>query len=68
MPVEPVVKSASDVTTSQKTFFDPGATSSSLASEKTGSCLVQAAGSAVTVDEMQTATQPVQAPGAGTAT
>ena len=52
--VEPVVKPASDVTTSQKPFFDPGATTSSLASETTGPCLDQATGEAV--DEMQTAT------------
>ena len=64
--VEPVVKSASDVTTSQKPFFDPGATTSSLARETTGPCLDQATGEAV--DEMQTATQPLEAPGAWTAT
>ena len=64
--VEPVVKPAPDVTTSQKPFFDPGATTSSLARETTGPCLVQATGEAV--DEMQTATQPLEAPGAGTAT
>ena len=57
---------ASDVTTSQKPFFDPGATTSSLARETTGPCLDQATGEAV--DEMQTATQPIEAPGAGTAT
>ena len=66
VPVEPVVKPASDVTTSQKPFFDPGATTSSLARETTGPCLDQATGEAV--DEMQTATQPLEAPGAGTAT
>ena len=31
VPVEPVVKPAAEVTTSQKPFFDPGATTSSLA-------------------------------------
>ena len=64
--VEPVVKPASDVTTSQKPFFYPGATTSSLAVEKTGPCLDQATGEAV--EKMQTATagiatHPVQAPG-----
>ena len=66
VPVEPVVKPASDVTTSQKPFFYPGATTSSLARETTSPCLDQATGEAV--DEMQTATQPLEAPGAGTAT
>ena len=66
VPVEPVVKPASDVTTSQKPFFYPGATTSSLARETTGPCLDQATSEAV--DEMQTATQPLEAPGAGTAT
>ena len=47
-------------------IFDPGATTSSLARETTGPCLDQATGEAV--DEMQTATQPLEAPGAGTAT
>ena len=47
-------------------LFDPGATTSSLAVEKTGPCLDQATGEAV--DEMQTATQPFGAPGAGIAT
>ena len=64
--VEPVVKPAADVTTSQKPFFDPGATTSSLARETTGPCLDQATGEAV--GEMQTATQPLESPGAGTAT
>ena len=70
VPVEPVVKPVSDVTTSQKPFFlpwclltlvpfDPGV-------EKTGPCLDQATGEAV--EEMQTATQPLGAPGAGIAT
>ena len=66
VPVEPVVKPASDVTTSQKPFFDPGATTSSLAVEKTGPCLDQATGEAI--EEMQTATRPLGAPGAGIAT
>ena len=66
VPVEPVVKPASDVTTSQKPFFYPGATTSNLSVEKSGPCLDQATGEAV--EEMQTpgagiATQPVQAPG-----
>ena len=65
-PAGPVVKPVSDVTTSQKPFFDPGVTTSSLARETTGPCLDQATGDAV--DEMQTATQPLEAPGAGTAT
>ena len=52
IPVEPVVKPA-EVTTSQKPFFDPGASTSSLAKSRG--------------DEVQTATQPVEAPGAGTA-
>ena len=72
VPVEPVVKPASDVTPSQKPFFDPGVTTSSLPvekslpAEKSGPCLDQATGSAV--EEMQTATQPLGAPGAGKAT
>ena len=66
VPVEPVVKPASDVTTSQKPFFYPGATTSSLALEKTGPCLDQATCEAV--EEMQTATQPLEAPGTGIAT
>ena len=72
MPVEPVVKPASDVTPSQKPFFDPGATTSSLPvekslpAEKSSPCLDQATGSAG--EEMQTATQPLGAPGAGIAT
>ena len=64
--VEPVVKPASDVTTSQKPFFYPGATTSSQTAVNSGPCLDQATGEAV--DEMQTATQPLEAPGAGTAT
>ena len=72
MPVEPLVKPASDVTPSQKPFFDPGATTSSLPvekslpAEKSGPCLDLATGSAV--EEMQTATQPLGVPGAGIAT
>ena len=61
--VEPVV---AEVTTSQKPFSDPVASTSSLARESTGSSLVQATGEAV--DEMQTASQPLEANGAGTAT
>ena len=66
VPVEPVVKPASDVTTSQKPFFDPGATTSSQVAVNSGPCLDQATREAV--DKMQTATQPLEAPGAGTAT
>ena len=65
VPLEPVVKPA-EVTTSQKPFFDPGASTSSLAAGSTGPTLVQATGEAV--DVMETATQPLEAPGAGTAT
>ena len=63
--VEPVVKPA-EVTSSQKPFFDPGASTSSLARGSAGTSLVQATGEAV--DEMEMATQPLEAPGAGTAT
>ena len=66
VPVEPVVKPASDVTPSQKPCFFPGATTSKLAVEKSGPCLDQATGEAV--EEMQTATQPLGPPGAGIAT
>ena len=68
VPVELVVKPAAEVPTSQKPFFDPAASTSSLArpASVTGPSLVQATGEAV--DEMQTATQPLEAPGAGTAT
>ena len=66
VPVEPVVKPASDVTTNQKPFFDPGATTSSQTAVNSGPCLDQATGEAV--EGMQTATQPLEAPGAGTAT
>ena len=65
VPVEPVVKPA-EVTTSQKPFFYPGASTSSLARGSTGPSLVQATDEAV--DEMETATQPLEAPSAGTAT
>ena len=34
VPFEPVMKPASDVTPSQKPFFDPGATTNSLPVEK----------------------------------
>ena len=65
--VEPVVKPASDVTPSQKPFFDPGATTTSkLAAEKPGPGLDQVTGEAV--EEMETVTQPLGAPGAGIAT
>ena len=64
--VEPVVKPAAAVTTSQKPFFDPGASTNSLARETSGPSLVQATGEAV--EDVQTATQPLEAPGAGTAT
>ena len=50
VPVEPFEKPAPDVTTSQKPFFDPGATTSSLARETTGPCLDQATGEAVDAD------------------
>ena len=66
IPVELVVKPAAQVTTSQKPFCDPGASTSSLARGSTGPSLVQATDEAV--DEMQTATQPLEAPGAETAT
>ena len=66
VPVEPVVKPTAEVTTSQKPFFDPGASTTSLARETSSPSLVQATGEAV--EEMQTATQPLEAPGAGTAT
>ena len=70
--VEPVMKQA-EVITSQKPFFDPGASTSNLAesAEPSGPSLVQATGDAVVPprgDEIQqTANQPVEAPGAGTA-
>ena len=72
VPVELVVKPASDVTPTQKPFFDPGATTSNLPVEnslpvdRSGPCLDQATG--IAVEEMQTATQPLGAPGAGIAT
>ena len=65
VPVKPVVKPA-EVTTSQKPFFDPGASTSSLARGSTSTSLVQATGEAV--DEMEMATQLLEAPGAGAAT
>ena len=70
VPVEPVVKPASDVTPTEKPFFEPS--TSKLPVEKTqpyekpGPCLDQATSTAV--EEMQTATQPLGAPGAGIAT
>ena len=66
VPVEPVVKPASDVTPSQNPFFDPGATTSNLPVEKASPCLDQATGEAE--EEMQSATQPLGAPSAGIAT
>ena len=60
------MKPAAEVTTSQKPFFDRGASTSSLARETSGPSLVQATGEAV--EEMQMATQPLEAPGVGTAT
>ena len=72
VPVEPVVKP--EVITSQKPFFDPGASTSNLAesAEPSGPSLVQATGDAVVQprgdETQQTATQPVEAPGAWTAT
>ena len=71
--LEPVVKPA-EVITSQKPFFDPGASTSNLAeiAEPSGPSLVQATGDAVVQprgDEIQQiATLPVEAPSAGTAT
>ena len=65
VPVEPVVKPA-EVTTSQKPFFDPGASTSSQATESSSPSLVQATSEAV--EEMETATQPLWALSAGTAT
>ena len=70
VPVEPVVKPASDVTPTEKPFFEPSTSKlpvdKSQPSEKPGPCLDQATGTAV--EEMQTATQPLGAPGAGIAT
>ena len=70
VPVEPVVKPASDVTPTEKPFFEPSTSKlpvdKSLPTEKPGPCLDQATGNAV--EEMQTATQPLGAPGAGIAT
>ena len=72
-PVEPVVKPA-EVITSQKPFFDPGASTSNMAesTESSGPSLVQATGDAVVQarrdESQQIATQPAEAPGARTAT
>ena len=70
VPVEQVVKPASDVTPTEKPFFEPTTSKlpveKSLPTEKPGPCLDQATGNAV--EEMQTATQPLGAPGAGIAT
>ena len=66
VPVEPVVKPSSDVTPSQKPLFEPAASTSKLPVEKPGPGLDQATSNAV--EEMQTATQPLGAPGAGIAT
>ena len=70
VPVEPVVKLASDVTPTEKPFFEPSTSKlpveKSQPCEKPGPCLDQATGTAV--EEMQTATQPLGAPGAGIAT
>ena len=72
VPVEPVVKPAK-VITSQKPFFDAGASTSKLteSAELSGPSLVQATGDAVPPrgdETQQNATQPAEAPGAGTAT
>ena len=70
VPVEPVVKPASDVTPTEKPFFEPTTSKlpveKSLPTEKPGPCLDQATGNAV--EEIQTATQPLGASGAGIAT
>ena len=62
-----------EVITTQKPFFDPGASTSKLAdsADPSGPSLVQATGDAVPPrgDEMQkNATEPAEAPGAGTGT
>ena len=68
VPVEPVVKPASDVTPSQKPFFDPGATTSSLPveeslpAEKSGPCLDQDT-QPLGANGAGIANQPVQVPG-----
>ena len=73
VPVEAVVKPA-EVITSQKPFFDPGASTSNMAenAESSGPSLVQATGDAVVQargdESQQIATQPVEAPGVQTAT
>ena len=70
VPVGPVVKPAADVTPTEKPFFEPSTSNlpvdKSLPTEKPGPCLDQATGNAV--EGMQTATQPLGAPGAGIAT
>ena len=64
LPVEPMVKST-EVITSEKPFFDPGAGSSQSTSggvsdvSFTGPSLVQAIGEVAVIK----ATQPVEAPG-----
>ena len=62
VPLEPV-KKPSSVLTSEQPFFDPGAStsvmSSGLVTEVTGSSLVQTTGKAASL----TATQPVEPPG-----
>ena len=71
--VEPVVKPA-EVITSQKPYFDPGASTSHMAesAESSGPSLVQATGDAVVKargdQSQQISTQPVEAPGTWTAT
>ena len=73
VPVEPVVKPAK-VITSQKPFFNPGASTSHMAesAEPSDPSLVQATGDAVVQargDESQQITsQPFEAPHAATAT
>ena len=68
--VEPVVKPSSDVTPTEKPFFEPTTSKllveKSLPTEKPSPCLDQATGNAI--EEMRTATQPLGAPGAGIAT
>ena len=69
----PTYRERKNKDTSQKPFFDPGANTSKLAesAESSSPGLVQATGDAVPSrgDEIQkNATEPVEAPGAGTAT
>ena len=66
VPVEPVVKPAAEVTTSQKPFFALVLAPAVWLEKVSGPSLVQTTSEAV--EEMQTATQPLEAPGAGTAT